>query len=191
VAATHRPGYRAFSARYASPELEAIAEDGNAGPMAALLGAASAVTDAVEMEVPVTRPGTTVGNFMDQVTFRIQAKPGDRLSFAAMLICTNDGFTALHGAKLPEHGARQYWTRAYDAGTENNTERSVDVVDACSALGPYALAGDPNGNEDGAVDTQPREPVRQHPGITGAGDLDPADHGWPYSVTQVTVRRIY
>jgi hypothetical protein len=74
------------------------------------------------------------------------ANPGDRLSLATMLICTNDGFTGLDRAKLPIGGSEVFWTNGYDAGTENNTELSQDIVDACSALGPVTLACGPNGS---------------------------------------------
>jgi len=53
------------------------------------------------------------------VTFTINANPGDRLSFAGMLICTNDGFTGLDSLRLPNNNrARVTNARGYDAGSE-------------------------------------------------------------------------
>jgi len=51
--------------------------------------------------MPLTPNGHEVGDFTDTLTFDITARPGDRLSLATMLICTNDGFTGLDAARLP------------------------------------------------------------------------------------------
>jgi hypothetical protein len=131
-----------------------------------------------------------VGDFSDSVSFEITARPGDRLSLATMLICTNDGFVGLDRGRLPLFGSRTFWLRGYDAGSEDNTELSQDIVDPCSALGPMPLSGDPNGNEDAAVDTYPAQAVQHHPGIQGVGDLSAAAHGWDDPVVKVTVMRI-
>jgi hypothetical protein len=168
VVATHRAGISMFRVgRAASHELEAIAEDGNQGPMASLLGGLSGVTQVVDVGVPLTPNGTVVGSFTDAVTVDIMARPGERLSIATMLICTNDGFTGLDRARLPRRGARIFWLSGYDAGTEDNTEASGDIVDPCSGLGPFGLAGDPNGNGNDAVDTDPQMRIQHHPGIRG------------------------
>lgn len=191
VAGTHRGFVRVFRVGgHASPELELIAEDGNEVPMAERLGASWFVTDVVDVGMPLTPEGTTVGDFTDSLTFEIEAKPGDKFSFATMLICTNDGFTGLDRVHLPSHGKAMYYTNAYDAGTEDNTEASEDIVDPCSALGPQALAGDPNGNEDAAVDTTPHQQISHHPNIQGGGDLSSDAHGWKGPVTKVTIERV-
>lgn len=191
VAATHRQSLHMFrNGHFASSEIEAIAEDGNQAPMVALLSGMSQVTNVVDVGMPLTRRGTVVGDFTDEVTFDIQARAHDRLSIAMMLICTNDGFTGLNGVTLPYRGRRTYYARAYDAGTENNTEMSADIVDACSALGPIALAGDPNGNEDDAVATMPPRRIRPHRGIRGTGDLDPSNHGWYGATARITIQRV-
>ena len=108
VAATHNGGnVRLFRVGgLASPGLEAIAEAGNEAMMAAHLAGSPYVTEVVDTGMPLTPNGTTVGTFTDSVTFEIEARPGDRFSFATMLICTNDGFTGLSRAKLPSHGSR-------------------------------------------------------------------------------------
>lgn len=191
VAATHRIPVRLFKVGTpASPELEAIAEDGNQTPMFNILSSADFVTDAVDVGMPLTPFGTTVGDFTDSADFTITANPGDRFSLATMLICTNDGFTGLDRAKLPVRGSEIYWVNGYDAGTENNTELSQDIVDPCSALGPLTLSGDPNGNEDAAVDTDPQMVIRHHPNIQGGADLSTGQHTWVDPVARVTVTRI-
>lgn len=191
VAATHRPGLRLFKVgAYASPEIEAIAEAGNELAAFDLLNASPKVTEVVDIGAPLTPYGTVVGDFTDTATFDITGRAGDRLSLATMLICTNDGFTGLDGVRLPREGSVVFETNAYDAGTEDNTQNSPDIVDPCSALGPVHLDGDDNGNEDAAVDTNPAQGIHMHPGIHGSGDLDPAVHGWYNPVVRVTVERI-
>lgn len=187
VIATHRKGMHIFRAGHpASPALEIMAEDGDPGPVFEMLGASPRVTDVVNVGMPLTRRGTTVGGFADRVTVTIRARRGDRISVAGMLICTNDGIAGLDGAKLPRKGRRSYRVRSWDAGTEMNTERSIDIVDACSALGAVALPGDPNGNRDAEVDMMPHRPVMPHPGVAGVGDLDPEMH----EIERVTARLI-
>jgi hypothetical protein len=138
--------------------------------------------------VPLTRRGTTVGDFSDNVTFQIKGRRYDRLSLATMLICTNDGFAGLNAVRLPARGTRTYWLRAYDAGTETNTEQGTDIVDACNALGPVDIGG--IGNENDAVDSTPHRRIRRHRGIMGNGDLSADLHGWQGAVLKVTVTRL-
>lgn len=191
VVATHRPGVRVFPVgRVASGELAAIAQAGNQVPLAMALENNRRVRDVVDVGRPLSRSGTTTGGFSDTADLQITAGPGDRLSFATMLICTNDGLTGLDRARLPRHGSVAYAVTGYDAGREDNTERSGDLVDPCSALGPTALAGDPNGNDDVGPATSPPHRIAPHPGIAGGADLDPATHGWPDPVAVVTVTRV-
>jgi hypothetical protein len=77
-----------------------------------------------------------------------------------MLICTNDGFIGLNGAQLPNSytGPSVFFLHAYDAGWENNTEDSPDIVDPCSALGAVVLPGDPDGDRNATVMTMPCRP---------------------------------
>ncbi len=190
VVATHRRSANLFRmGRLASPEIEAIAEDGDASGAAALLRGWAQTADVVSLGVPLTPNGSTAGGFSDTITFEILARPGDRLSLATMLICTNDGFAGLDRAKLPRHGSRSFYAKGYDAGTEMNTELSQDIVDPCSGIGPAPLNGDPNGNEDALVDSDPHMPIRRHAGIQGNGDLTEA-HDWDGPAAKVTVTRL-
>ncbi len=191
VAATHEPSIRMFRVGHlASPELEAIAEDGNEIPMFNLFTGDRRVTQAVDVGRPLTPIGKTVGTFTPWVAFDINARPGDRFSLATMLICTNDGFLGLDAAELPARGQVVYALNGYDAGTEDNTEQSVDIVDPCSGLGPAPLPGDPDGNEDAAVNTVPPQRIRHHPGIQGNGELTPSLHGWTDPVAVVVIDRL-
>ena len=191
LAVTHKHGVNLFQRNgLASPELEFVAEDGDSGPLAALLGGLARVTEVASATAPLTPRGTTVGDFTDTVSFEITAAPGDRLSLVSMLVCTNDGFAGLDRVRLPLWGKRTYWVTGYDAGTEDNTELSGDIVDPCSLLGPVPLAGDPNGNEDAAVDSDPQHKIRRHSGIVGGGDLSATDHDWRGAVATVKVEVI-
>jgi hypothetical protein len=190
VFATHNSSFSIFSlGGAASADLEAIAEDGDQSALVASLLANPSVTDVVDVGEPLTRLNTTAGSFEDAATFTITASPGDRLSFAGMLICTNDGFMGLNGLPMPKSGNRVFWANAYDAGTEDNTEVSEDLVDPCTALGPAALPGDPDGNVNVAVDTTPHGPIALHTGIAGTGELSSTDHDWLLPVVRVTVTR--
>ncbi len=191
VAATHRAPYHIFRVgRQASPEIEAIAENGNQIPLFNVLESLARVTDAVNVGMPLTPNGTVVGGFTDTVTFEIEGRPRDRFSLATMLICTNDGITGLDGAALPAAGSVVYMLNGYDAGTEDNSEASADIVDPCSALGPLGLDGDPNGNENAAVDSRPHARIHLHPGIQGGSDLSAAAHGWVNPLARVTITRL-
>ena len=194
VAATHRPGLHMFQVGHlATDQLAAIAQDGNESPMFSLFNGADGVTQAVDVGRPLTPRGRVVGSFTDTVAFDIAGRPGDRLSLATMLICTNDGFLGLDGVRLPHDDARTFFLVGWDAGRENNTERQQDIVEPCSVLGPVVLPGvhpSPNHDTGPGVATIPPEPIHLHPGITGIGDLTPALHGWKDPVAKVTVERI-
>ena len=187
VVATHSKAVRLFEVgEAASHAVEAIAENGDQSGAVAALESSDRVTDVVDVGVPLTRSGTAVGDFADSVEFTIEAARGDRLSFATMLICTNDGFTGLDSVKLPKrgNGTVTFHAAAYDAGTEQNTEASEDIVDPCSALGPFALDGDPNGNVNDGIDTD--GVIAHHAGIAGGADLDES-HDWEGAIATVEV----
>lgn len=187
VAATHVPGLGMWiPGELASAELIEIAENGNQIPAFDALSANPDVTSVVDVGVPLTPRGTEVGDFTDSVTFTIEGYPGDRLSLATMLICSNDGFTGVTNLRLPNADqVRMTRTRAYDAGSEANTEVSEDIVDPCSGLGLVALDGDPDGNNNEGIDTE--EGVAIHPGVSGEGELTRMDHGWRRSIAKVTI----
>jgi hypothetical protein len=125
------------------------------------------------------------------VTVPLTAEPDSRfVSFVSMLICTNDGFTGVSGAKLPEQLGDEIdlYLSAYDAGTEINTQDFSDLVPPCPVLSGVATdkmgggMSDPALAEDGMV--------HLHPGILdGVGDLDLAIQGWNDPVAKLTVRR--
>jgi hypothetical protein len=96
VAVTHHKDLSIFEVgKLASDEIAAIAVDGDQLPLFYRLRGARGVTHVVDIGRPITPRGIVRGTFTDSMTFEITARPGDRLSLATMLICTNDGFTGL------------------------------------------------------------------------------------------------
>lgn len=188
VLATHSTDVRFWRTGHAASEgIVAIAENGDPSVAEAALAGVAGVTDVVNVGQPITTAGSVFGDFTDTVTVTITAHRGDRLSLAGMLICTNDGFVGLDSLPLPNRGTRTAFARAYDAGSEINTERSEDIVDACSLLGPVVLEGDDNGNENDAVDAS--GVITRHRGIVGESDLLEA-HNWPRRPVTVEITPI-
>jgi Spondin_N len=183
--------------RRASFGIKEIAENGNLAPELSALAADHRVSASLQAPggplVPPNTPGAA--QFDNSTTFDITADHGaHRLSFAMMLICTNDGFTGANGLELPRRigasvAAR---TQAYDSHTEVNTEDLGDLVPPCqdligvrSALGlPGTGQSDPVLREQGVIS--------HHTGITGRRDLLPNVHGWDTSkpVAEITIEAI-
>ena len=170
VLATHKSGMRLFKRHhYPSDELRQIAEDAVNGPMVERLKNSRKVFDVVE--------GTGVIFPEGSDSFIIKAKRGyNKLSLVCMLVNTNDAFTGITGARLPRHGEKVYYLKAYDAGTEKNTELTDHIPGPC--------CGNP------LVRVPTHEKIKYHRGIQGIGDLDPAVYGWDRKVAKLTIRRI-
>ncbi len=200
LVATHPgSGYLFAVGAAASPGLQQIAENGNLNRMQFRLQndrVANRNTDYTIAISSAAPPGPLVPSnlpagaaFPASTTFAITARPGDSLSFAAMLICTNDGFTGVDGLELPREmgGVVSIDTIAYDAGTELDTERFADLVPPCQALSgvsgaPGTTTSNPALAEHGVV--------HPHEGIQGGHDLDPAKFGWKEPVARITVERV-
>lgn len=160
----------------ASPELEALAEDGNTAPFEAALASTPGV-HGVETGTGLVAPGQTV-------KIRVSGRRHDRISLAGMLIPTNDAFVALNGAGPFGRWAQSTMVPAYDSGTEVNDE-------ACASIPgpPYLECGGPGGG--GAPAGGEEGFVRVHEGIHGVGDFDPATRDWRNPVARIVVRRVY
>jgi hypothetical protein len=193
VVATHNGKHRVFDVgRPATFELKEIAENGNLAPQVAALESNMHVFEVFEGSAPIV-PASRVGPtpFSDQLTFTIEAEKGaQRLSWASMLICTNDGFTGVDRLKLPKKVGEtaSVFTAGYDAGTEVNTEDFADIVPPCQGL-VGVTSGEPGTGvsnpalAEGGV-------IHHHPGILGGADLVPAIHGWTDPVAWVDVTAI-
>jgi hypothetical protein len=197
--ATHRRPLHVFQVgSAASFGVKEIAENGNNAPLLAALAGQTHVSASLETTtgplVPAGKPGAGPPfNFGDSVTFEITADQGAKyLSFVAMLICTNDGFTGVDGLRLPQHvgGVVEVSTNGYDAGTEINTQAFVDIVPPCQALingiiPPVDGTGTSNpALAEGGV-------IRHHPGIQAMlGNLTLALHGWTDPVATIEIERV-
>lgn len=162
----HHPDMHVFAEGHAASDaLRMLAENGDNVPLAEAAGAHGAY--AVEALEAGLNPG-------ESVTVEITApKLNSRISVGAMLVYTNDGFTGINSAPMPGLlGGYERHLGVYDAGTEMNNELMAHVP------GLGGTERDPESNL-----------VMHHPGITGAGDLDPAVWGWSGAVAKLTITR--
>lgn len=193
VVATHRKPLHIFQVgSAASFELKEIAENGNNAPLLTALGSDKHVYEAQQAGgaplVPAADPGGS--GFADSVTFVISGAEGAKyLSFASMLICTNDGFTGLDGLRLPRKvgDSITVTSNAYDAGTEINTEDFVNMVPPCQGLigvmsGDVGIGMSEAALAEGGV-------IMHHAGIQGGADLLPGVHGWTDPVAEIEITR--
>ncbi len=168
--ATHTIRYHLFKVgTYASNELAQIAQDAVSAPMIDLLNQAPQVHDVVQGD-GVILPGK-------KTTVRIKARPGfSKLSLVSMLVNTNDAFTGIDAVRLPRFGTAVYYLKAYDAGTEKNTELAAHIPGPCC------------GNPFNGIETHQR--IKVHKGIQGIGDLDPEMYGWEQPVARLTIKMV-
>ena len=193
VVATHRAATGMFTVgQPANFALKEIAENGNLAPMVAQLGADKHVADSAAAAaplVPAGLPGSAM--FGDSVTLTVTASEGAKfLSFASMLICTNDGFTGVDSLRLPKDVGDAIVVRSagYDAGTEMNTEDFADIVPPCQGLMGVSSGEPGTGTSNPAL--AEGGVIHHHPGIAGGADLVPAIHGWTDPVAEITVERV-
>lgn len=179
VAATHKSSFRLFKTGHeASNGIQQLAENGGVPVLADELESNRKVESVAVIGATPLAPG-------DSATSVVSTdRHHRRLSLAAMLICTNDGFAGRSSVRLP--GAvgheRTFYARAYDAGSEINTEAYADLVPPCDNVGQAEMSN-PDLAENGVV--------RRHAGIVGGvGDLTVADHGWDDPVMKITVERV-
>lgn len=187
--ATHRKPTHLFQvASAASFELQQIAENGRLDPMLDALSVDKHVDEtvvAVAGEPPPLLPG-------QDVSVEISGERGAKyLSYASMLICTNDGFTGVDGLRLPKKVGDivEYESDAYDAGTEINTEDFADLVPPCPVLTGVDPGGDAGTDESNPALAE-NGVIHHHDGIQGIDDLSVAIHDWTNPVARITIERI-
>lgn len=170
ILATHGPSVRMFRVgAFASDAMSRIAEDGDTGPMLAMLEGSRRVTAVLTGDAPIP-PGASA-------TYELEAAgPFTRLSLAFMLVNTNDGFSGVDRLRLPRGGSVSYHLRTWDAGSEQNSELATDIPGPC--------CGSPGQGPDEHL------PIRPHAGILDVGDLDAADYGWEDPAARLTITRI-
>ena len=170
---SHRSNVHLFQAGdTASPELAAIAEGGDTGPMEALLDTLSGVSD-------FTTSGAIPPGMSASVT--VQGRPYTSISALSMLVNTNDAFLALNGEAVSRWRGANVRVPAYDAGSEANTELCSDIP------GPACPADSGNAHVDGEGF------IHVHNGIQAVGDpeLDPAEYDWRNPVASISIKRVH
>ena len=173
LVASHDSGQPVFQpGQPASPELEAVAEGGDTGPLMTLLDGNEDVYDMAVSE-GLLAPGASV-------TVTVEGKRDSRyLSLVSMLIPTNDAFVGVSGVKVPrkKNSPATLLVPAYDAGTEVNDESCAHIPGpVCGGEGMSAAGG------EGFVSV--------HAGIHGTGDLAAHTYDWRNPVAAVTIERM-
>ena len=174
LVASHRSGMTLFApGAPANPEIEAMAESGDIGPLKTLLGNTPGVHGIADSG-GLLGPG-------ESVTVTVKSmQSNDRISLVGMLIPTNDSFVGLNNVRAARnHRPVTYTAPAYDAGTETNDELCASIPGP--VCGGAALS--PNDDGEGYVHISA--------GIFGIGDLpEMADRDWRNPVARISVRRV-
>ena len=174
----------------ASDGIQQLSENGNSEPLVNMLQGKTGVLDIVQGTsplVPANDPGNTDLNYSE--TFVVSAEDNMRyLSFASMLVCTNDGFAGIDSIKLPYYKQKTVYAMAYDARTEMNTEDFVDMVPPCQgAIGVSS-------GEDGTGTSNPELAedgvIIPHVGIMGGEDLLKDVHAWSNPAVKIDIVRM-
>ncbi len=151
----------------ASEALEMLAEGGNTDELKMMFEDHHA---SVAQAADAILPGQTL-------TLYVYGKRNSRISFASMILPTNDGFVALNSKRIRPYGTTTTFLPAYDAGTELNDE------DCANIPGPLPCGGGEGYNMD------PGEGfVYPHPGTHGDGGFSAEDFSWADPVAMVTTR---
>lgn len=176
----------------ASEGIGQLAENGNPQVLVDALATDSNVAAVVVGEHPIVSGGVPGAAMVPSfATIEVTgAKGANRISIASMLICTNDGFSIVHDQKLPKKVGQSlvFYSDAYDAGTEMNTETFADMVPPCQPL--VGVTGDAEGTGASNPDLAEGGVITPHAGITGDADLDVDIHAVPQHPALVVVERI-
>ncbi len=175
----------------ASSELQILAEGGNVAPMAALL---ESIGSTVATGDSLLAPGASVS-----FTINNTNPDNSRLSMAAMLLPTNDGFAGLNSIRFPEGGmTMSYDVNGYDAGTEANDEiigSGAPGEAGFPAPPPVVASGTGTGGH--GVDVTAEGFVHIHRNVIGdldstggPSDINAAVHRWLNPVARVSVTRL-
>ena len=173
----------------ASNGVQQLSENGNAQPLVEMLQGKSGVMDIIQGTaplVPANDPGNTGLSYTE--TFTVSSSGNMRyLSFASMLVCTNDGFAGIDSVKLPINHKTIY-AMAYDARTEVNTEDFADMVPPCQ--GAIGVTSDDEGTGASNASIAEDGIVIPHPGIMGGEDLLKDVHAWGNPIVKIDIVRM-
>ncbi|MFC7028026.1 spondin domain-containing protein [Halomicroarcula sp. GCM10025324] len=168
-----------------------LAENGDLGPLSDLATSADEVRGVAVGDaplVPQADPAGT-GNPWYTMLHLTADEEATFLTFASMLIATNDGIVGLDTVPLPSHvnESRTYYANGYDVGTEQNTELFADMVPPAKTL---IIGGEPEGTAESDEDIAEDDVIRPHPGIQGVGNLPPEVYDWDEPAALVQVERL-
>lgn len=173
IVASHSDGAQMFEpGSAASPELQALAEDGDNSGLATALGANSEVLDVVTFPANIA-PGTSMSTTITLDGYH------DELSVAGMLVTTNDAFFGLDSvSEMRNTSEAVFFAPVFDAGTEYNSEDCMYIP------------GPPCGN-GGVHDATPDVGfIHFSNGIHGIGSLDAPTYDWGPYAARIEVRRL-
>lgn len=197
----HQPHFSLFTlGRPVSGEFAVLAESGLPFLLVNTLATTPEVKKAFTIPAEADFPQKLNDGILcagEELKTTIQARPHDRLSLAAMIFPTNDGFIALDGVKLPrDKRPVTYLVPVYDAGSESNDELCANLP------GIPGLPGCPNDPQDSNTDPTQPDPhtaggpgrgegyTHIHSGIHGIGDLLPDEFDWRNPAAQITIQRV-
>ncbi len=185
---THKASVRLFTlGESASLSLEMLAEGGDTAPLTSDLESLSNKIGEVTTIAGLLGPGETING-------EISAKRRQRyLSFAAMLIPTNDTFVALNGVLLPNRGSKSYTALAYDAGTETNDQNCANIPGPrCIVEGVQGEGHSPGPNDGDEGFVYVSNGFHELGTDDGNGNeiLRPVVYDWRNPIARVTVKRL-
>ncbi len=181
----HDPGWHLFSTGVTASEgLEYIAEAGDNQPLMRLLRHNVRVRKTDIGAAPILPGGS------ESFVIRVRDRGQLFLSYAAMLVNTNDGFAGLDALKLSDmaKGAHiEHQLMSYDSGTEANSETANTVP------GPAVAGGLGQGFNPARDDV--RDQVYVHPGVVSVDDgLDTSAlsslQRWDNPVARIEITRL-
>ena len=166
----HHKGYQLFEvAKPASEGLATLAESGNNSILAGEVAGSSGVVKVIQGSAPIV--------YGNSKTFYFNAPKRARVSLAGMLATTNDAFAAVSGVALPRKSV-SYMAETYDAGSEDNNELCIDIP------------GPPCGGTNATIVGDGEGFVTIHNGVSGVGNLNPAQLDWRGATAIVTIKRV-
>lgn len=171
----------------ASNGIQQLAENGNAEPLVKMLQGKTGIMSIVQGTtplVPANDPGNT--GLSHSETFVVSGDGQIKyLSFASMLVCTNDGFAGVDSIRLPYYKQKTVYATAYDARTEMNTEDFADLPPPCQ--GAIGITSDDEGTGESNESIAEDGVVIPHSGIMGGEDLLQSVHAWGSSVVRIDI----
>lgn len=175
----------------ASEGIMELAENGNHQVLVDSLADNANVSAVAVADHPVVSGGVPgAAEVPTFATLEISGEGANRISVASMLICSNDGFSIVHDQKLPKKVGQSvaFFSDAYDAGTETNTEAFADLVPPCQGL--VGVSGDAEGSGASNPELAENGTITPHAGTAGAADLDATIHAVAQRPALVVVERI-